>query len=215
MLKPIGILGGTFDPIHFGHLRMALELQQALNLAEVRFVPCFQPPHRPSPMASPEDRLAMVRAAIIDEPALKVDDCEIKRQGVSYMIDTLIYLRNNNPETPLCLIMGIDALLGFASWHRYEEILTLAHLVIAHRPQYHIPHEGIISQLIHKHRQMSSMIIHESLAGSIILHPVTPLDISATEIRKQIAIDKSPRYLLPENVYKYIKEHGIYRICHI
>jgi nicotinate-nucleotide adenylyltransferase len=213
--QAIGILGGTFDPIHFGHLRMALELCQTLNLAEVRLIPCFQPVHRKSPVASAEDRLAMVRAAIIDEPALKVDDCEIERQGPSYMVDTLTYLRNKNPKTPLCLIMGIDALLGFPSWHRYEEILDLAHLVIAHRPQYHIPQTGTVSALISKHLAHNPAVIHESLAGSIILQPITPLDISATDIRKQIAMGRSPRYLLPENVYKYIEEHGVYHICHI
>jgi nicotinate-nucleotide adenylyltransferase len=213
--QAIGILGGTFDPIHFGHLRMALELHQALNLTEVRLVPCFQPVHRKSPMASAEDRLAMIEAAIIDEPALKVDDCEIIRQGPSYMIDTLIHLRKNNPDVPLCLIMGIDALLGLPSWHRYEEILTLAHLVIAHRPQYTIPQTGTVHQLIDQYLDQDPAAIHESRAGTIILQPVTALDISATDIRKQIAMGKSPRYLLPENVNKYIKEHGIYSICHI
>jgi len=213
--QAMGILGGTFDPIHFGHLRMALELYQALNLAEVRLIPCYQPVHRKSPIASPEDRLAMVKAAILDEPALKVDDFEIQRQGPSYMVDTLTHLRKNNPETPLCLIMGIDALLGFPSWHRYEEILNLAHLVIAHRPQYHIPEVGAVSKLINQHLQHNPAVIHESLAGTIILQPVTPLDISATDIRKQIAMGRNPRYLLPETVYKYIEEHGVYRICHI
>src|SRR5579864_366976 len=113
--KPIGILGGTFDPIHFGHLRSALELHQALDLAEVRLIPCYQPVHRKSPIASPEQRLAMVRKAVENEPALQVDSCEIQRKGPSYMIDTLLTLHKKLPHTPLCLIMGIDALLNFPS----------------------------------------------------------------------------------------------------
>src|SRR5579872_5401499 len=110
--QAIGILGGTFDPIHFGHLRTALELYQALDLAEVRLIPCFQPVHRKLPTASPADRLAMVQTAIVNESALKVDDQEIQRQGPSYAIDTLENLRKELAHTPLCLIMGIDALLS-------------------------------------------------------------------------------------------------------
>jgi nicotinate-nucleotide adenylyltransferase len=146
--QAIGILGGTFDPIHFGHLRTALELCDALNLAQVRLIPCYQPVHRKLPAASPQQRLAMVKEAIAGEPALQVDTCEIDRQGPSYTIDTLQILSKNFPNTPLCMIMGIDALLSFSSWHRWEEILTLSHLIVAHRPQYQLPHTGIIANLL-------------------------------------------------------------------
>ena len=118
----IGILGGTFDPIHFGHLRTALELHQALDLKEVRLIPCYQPVHRKSPIATPEQRLAMVKRAIEFEPALQVDDCEIRRKGPSYTIDTLTFLHEQFPNTPLCLIMGIDAITKFPSWHRWEDL---------------------------------------------------------------------------------------------
>lgn len=213
--QAMGILGGTFDPIHFGHLRTALELHQDLDLAEVRLIPCYQPVHRKSPIASPEDRLAMVASAIQDEPALKVDEGEIQRKGPSYMIDTLETLREKYPDTPLCLIMGIDAFLGFPSWHRFENILTLAHLIVAHRPQYHLPHTGTVAELLKQRLKQNSVALHESLAGNIILHPVTSLEISATDIRKQIALGKNPRYLLPDRVYKYIQEHGVYSISYI
>ncbi len=212
--QAIGILGGTFDPIHFGHLRTALELYQALELKEVRFIPCYQPVHRKSPVASPEHRLAMVRQAIADEPALTVDNCEIERQGPSYTIDTLEILHKNLPDTPLCLIMGIDALLGFPSWHRWEDILKLAHLVVAHRPQYHLPHTGIVADML-KERLKNVAALHASLAGSIVLHPVTPLEISATDIRKQIAMRRNPRFLLPDSVYRYIEQHGVYSLSRI
>jgi len=213
--QAIGILGGTFDPIHFGHLRTALELYQALDLAEVRLIPCYQPVHRKLPIATPEQRLAMVRRAIESEPALRVDDCEIKRKGPSYSIDTLTYLQKKLSNTPLCLIMGIDALLGFPSWHRWEDILKLAHLVVVHRPQYQLPQTGIVADLLKQRLKQDHTVIHESLAGNIILQPVTPLEISATDIRKLIAIGRSPRYLMPDNVYKYIQEHGVYSISHI
>lgn len=215
-LQPaIGILGGTFDPIHFGHLRTALELQQTLNLAEVRLIPCYQPVHRKSPIASPEQRLAMVSKAIENEPTLRVDKCEIQRKGPSYMIDTLETLHKKLPHTPLCLIMGIDALLNFTSWHRWEDILKRSHLVVAHRPQYHLPHTGIIADLLKERLTSTPESLHECLAGKIYLHPVTPLEISATDIRKQIAMGRNPRFLLPDNVYKYIQQHGVYSISRI
>lgn len=213
--KAIGILGGTFDPIHFGHLRTALELYQAFDLAEVRLIPCYQPVHRKLPVASPEQRLAMVRAAIENEPALSVDDCEILRKGPSYMIDTLETLREKIPQTPLCLIMGIDALLNFPSWHRWKEILELAHLIVAHRPQYHLPQTGIIADLVKQCLTQQPESVHKHLAGHIVLHPVTPLEISATDIRKQIAMGQSPHFLLPDNVYNYIQQHGVYSLSRI
>src|SRR6185437_7874331 len=129
--------------------------------------------HRKSPIASPEQRLEMVRCAIDDEPALKVDDCEIARKGPSYFIDTLKILRQTFSQTPLCLIMGIDAFLGFPSWHCYQEILSLTHLVIAHRPQYHIPSSGIITLLLKERLKHNPIALHESLGGYIVLHPVT------------------------------------------
>lgn len=213
--KPIGILGGTFDPIHFGHLRMALELYQALDLAEVRLIPCFQPVHRKLPVASPDQRLAMVIKAIEHEPALKVDKCEINREGPSYTIDTLKTLHKNIPTTPLCIIMGIDALLGFPSWHKWEEILKLAHLVVAHRPQYQLPHTGVIADLLKERLTHNPADLHQVAAGNILLHPVTALEISATDIRKQIALGQNPRYLLPDSVYDYIKQHGTYSISRL
>jgi nicotinate-nucleotide adenylyltransferase len=213
--QPIGILGGTFDPVHFGHLRMALELHQALDLAEVRLVPCYQPVHRKMPVATPEQRLKMVREAIAKESALTVDACEIERQGPSYTIDTLKAINNSIPNTPLCLIMGIDALLSFSSWHQWEKILDLAHLVVAHRPQYQLPQTGIVADLLKERLRHNAIDLHNSLAGNILLHPVTQLEISATDIRKQIASGRNPRFLLPDSVYNYIKEHGTYSISRI
>lgn len=213
--KAIGILGGTFDPIHMAHLRMALELYEGLDLAKVHLVPCYQPVHRKMPVATPEQRLAMVQTAIASEPALIADDREIRRQNPSYFIDTLLDFKREMPETPVCLLVGIDAFLNFTSWHRWKEILNHAHIVVAHRPNYHLPTTGIIPDLLKQRLQREASFIHENEAGGILLRPITSLEISATDIRKQIAMGRNPRYLLPDNVYDYIKQHGIYSISRI
>lgn len=210
LTQPIGILGGTFDPVHFGHLRMALELQQTYNLAEIRFIPCWQPVHRALPVATPEQRLAMLACAVANEPTLKVDDCEIQRKGPSYMIDTLETLREKFPHTPLCLILGVDAWAGFATWQRYETILRLSHLIIAQRPSYPLPETGTVATLLQQHLKQDASTLRESPGGNIMLYPVTSLEISATAIRNQIAQGQGPRYLLPDSVYDYIVKHRIY-----
>jgi nicotinate-nucleotide adenylyltransferase len=213
--KAIGLLGGAFDPIHFGHLRMALELYMTFDLANVRILPCYKPVHRKLPVATPQQRLAMVENAIANEKALIVDDREIRRASPSYSIDTLLELRQEQPQTPFCLLMGIDAFLGFPSWHRWRDILTMAHLIVAHRPQYQLPATGMIPRLLNHHLQHEIAYIHENLAGGILLRPITQLEISATDIRKQIAMGMNPRYLLPDSVYHYIIESGTYSISRI
>ncbi len=210
LAQPIGILGGTFDPVHFGHLRIALELQHAYHLAEVRFIPCWQPVHRASPVASPGQRLAMLACAVKNESTFKVDDCEIQRKSPSYMIDTIETLREKYPDTPLCLILGADAWSGFAAWQRYETILHLSHLIIAQRPSYPLPETGTVAVLLQQHLTQDASTLRESLGGHIILHPVTSLEISAAAIRNQIAQGQDPRYLLPDSVYDYIVKHHIY-----
>ena len=213
--KAIGILGGTFDPIHLGHLRMALELYEELDLAKVHIIPCFQPVHRKLPVASPKQRLAMVECAIENEPALFADAREIRRKAPSYMIDTILEMRQETPHTPLCLLLGIDAFLGFPSWHRWKEILEQAHIIIAQRPQYQLPTTGIIGDLLKERLKNEVAYIHENTSGGILLRPITSLEISATDIRKQIAMGRNPRYLLPDDVYAYIKQHGTYSIYEI
>lgn len=213
--KAIGILGGTFDPIHLGHLRMALELYETLDLANVHIVPCYRPVHRKLPAATPEQRLAMVNCAVMNEPALIADAREIHRQTPSYTIDTLLEMHTDYPNKPLCLIVGIDAFLGFTSWHRYQEILNYAHIIVAHRPQYQLPSTGLIADLMQARLQNEIAYIHEHLAGGILFRPITALEISATDIRKQIMMGRSPRYLLPDSVYDYIQQQGIYSINRI
>jgi nicotinate-nucleotide adenylyltransferase len=208
--QAIGILGGTFDPVHCGHLRMGIELGEAFQLAKVHIIPCYQPVHRDEPSATPEQRFAMVKSAVAAESTFIADDREIRRQGPSYMIDTLLEMRAEFPTTPLCLLVGVDAFLNFHRWHQWQAILDLCHLIVAHRPQYQMPQTGEIADLLHDRLQQDTAFVHQTQAGGILLRPITALEISASEIRKQIAMRRNPRYLLPDPVFNYISEHGIY-----
>ncbi|MES9964106.1 MAG: nicotinate-nucleotide adenylyltransferase [Candidatus Sedimenticola sp. 20ELBAFRAG] len=202
----IGILGGTFDPIHNGHLRTALDVQQALGLEEIRLVPLRDPPHRETPLTTPEQRLEMVYAASRDNPLFKVDERELKREGKSYSVDTLHSLRAElGSELPICLIMGSDAFQGFADWHQPEEILKLAHLVIMQRPE---ESPGDHSR---EHFTREPGELRQKSHGLILFQPVTQLDISATAIRGLISQNHSPRYLVPESVLAIIEARQLYR----
>ena len=150
-MPPIGIFGGTFDPIHCGHLRTAFELWQELGLSQVRFMPTGSPPHRSQLYATPELRLRMVQAAIADQRGFVVDDREVRRSGVSYSVDTLTDMRREFPQTPLCVLLGMDAFLGLPNWHRWREILKLAHIVVAHRPGWRAPTTGPLGEVMVDH----------------------------------------------------------------
>lgn len=209
----IGIFGGTFDPVHYGHLRPALELLESLQLHEVRMIPCAVPPHRETPIASGQARLAMLQLAVVDEPGLVADDRELQRGGPSYMVDTLRSLREELGDVPLCLLMGSDAFLGLPSWHEWRQLLTLAHIVVAHRPGWRMdkPEMGELSGLLEKHEVTTASMLSAKPAGHILLQSVTPLAISATGIRRSIQEGKSARFLIPERVWDYIQTNKLYR----
>ncbi|HEU4485025.1 MAG TPA: nicotinate-nucleotide adenylyltransferase [Povalibacter sp.] len=210
-MNPIGIFGGTFDPIHFGHLRTAFELLQALRLSEMRFMPAGNPPHRESTIASAEVRLAMVQAAVDDQPGFVVDDREIRREGLSYSVDTMRTLREDFPDRSLCLIVGMDAFLGLPKWHQWRELLNLTHLVVAHRPGWRAPSMGPLGELLVDRGTGRINDLHEALSGCIYIHAVTQLEISSTEVRKSIAAGRDPRYLMPDAVRSIIGQTGCYR----
>lgn len=214
--RAIGILGGTFDPIHFGHLRLAEELAEALDIAQVRLIPAGHPPHRRRPRAGARHRLEMVRLAIAGNPRFVLDECEIAKPGPSYSVDTLSVLRAELPEaTPLVLFMGGDAFLGLNTWHRWQRLTELAHLAVAHRPGFSLatwedalPEE--LRTLLSTHRCELAGELLEKPAGRILLHSVTQLDISASQIRARALRGKSLRYLLPDAVIAYIQENHLY-----
>lgn len=210
-LSPVGVFGGTFDPIHYGHLRSALELIECLGLEQLRLMPCAQPPHRDAAVCSAVQRVAMLELAVAGESQLLCDARELQREGLSYTIDSLTELRGElGEDKSLSLIMGCDALLKIDTWHRWPELLDWAHIVVIARPGWRLPHSGPVAQWIEKHGQQDVGCLAQRAAGSFFIKELRPLDISSTEIRALIAAGRSVRYLLPESVLDYIESHRLY-----
>jgi nicotinate-nucleotide adenylyltransferase len=213
-IAPIGIFGGTFDPIHFGHLRPALELLEQLPLAEIRFIPCRRPPHRQAPVASPKQRLAMLQLAIAGEPRFMIDEREFARPGPSYMIDTLASLRAEKGSVPLCLILGTDAFRGLPKWRRWVELIELAHLLIMKRPGEPLPQEGELRHFLEARRICDPVQLKQQSMGLILPLEITQLEISATRIRNLIGAGYSARYLCPDATWDYIETKRLYSVPH-
>jgi nicotinate-nucleotide adenylyltransferase len=209
-MGPIGVFGGTFDPIHLGHLRTAYELLNEFTLAEVRFVPCRIPHHDKAPSASSEQRLQMVRAAIAAEPGFSVDERELRREGASYSVDTLESLRTDFPERTLVLLIGLDAFIAFTSWHRWQDIIQLAHIIVARRPGSEISDAGPVGPLMDRYGTLDASDLYRAPAGKIIIHTVTQLEIASSTIRAMVGRGCDPRFLVAESVRKIIEESGCY-----
>lgn len=206
----IGILGGTFDPVHFGHLRTGLDVVEALQLDQLRLIPCALPPHRIEPVASAQERRLMLELAIKNHPKLVVDDREMSRQGPSYTVDTLLSLREDLPENPLFVLMGSDAFCSLPSWSRWQQILDLAHIVIMQRAEEPMLMSDELSQWFDAHQARQG---DETLAGGKIWSvPVTQLAISATMIREALYEKRDVRFLLPDAVISLIEQMGLYQI---
>jgi nicotinate-nucleotide adenylyltransferase len=207
----IGILGGTFDPVHFGHLRPALEVQEALALEELRLIPCHIPPHRGQPHASAAQRVAMLEAAVQARPGFRIDTRELQRHGPSYTFDTLVSLREDLGSTGICLLMGMDAFGDLTSWHRWNELIDLCHLVVMTRPGADIPQDGRLGDFIRRHRVPDAAQLRGPHAGRLLFQPVTALAISASRLRALLAEGLSPAFLTPEAVIEIIDQEGLYR----
>ncbi|MDR2451723.1 MAG: nicotinate-nucleotide adenylyltransferase [Candidatus Accumulibacter sp.] len=213
--KPLGIFGGTFDPVHFGHLRLAEEAVDVLDLAGVRWIPAGRPALRDAPRAGPRQRLEMVRLAIAGNPRFELDPAEVETSEPSYTVPTLERLRRPDacgPEMPLALLVGFDAFARLEEWHRWERLFELAHLAVAHRPGHAIDPErlspGLAAAFRRRLRREPGRLA--APAGSIVTFALTPLDISATRIRALLAAGASPRYLLPEAALAHIHQHRFY-----
>jgi nicotinate-nucleotide adenylyltransferase len=213
--EPLGIFGGTFDPVHFGHLRLAEEAIGHLGLGGVRWIPAGQPPHRERPAVTGDQRLAMVRLATVGNPRFSLDAAEVDAAAPSYTVPTLERLRRElGARQPLVLLVGADAFAGLASWHRWRELFALAHVAISHRPGFPIEAASLPDDLageFRQRRQPDAMALNAAPAGAIVSFAMTQLAISATQIRHLLANGDSARYLLPDDVLDYIRTHSLYR----
>ena len=207
----VGILGGTFDPIHFGHLRSAVEVREYLALDELRLVPNATPPHRDVPGATAQQRLEMVCLATESDDQLLVDDCELRRERPSYTVETLEALRAElGADAGLFLIVGWDAFCGLPGWYRWESLLELASLVVLQRPEQDQELPEVLKDLLAA-RSVGDASAMKATHGEILCLAQTPLAISATHIRSLITLGHSPRFLLPDAVLGYIESQGLYR----
>jgi len=207
----LAVYGGTFDPVHFGHLRSALEVRQALQVSELKLMPSFSPPHRGKPGASAHDRLAMLNLATSHKQGLKVDEREIRREGLSYTVDTLGSIRGEvGSERPLSLILGADAYGLLHTWRGWRRLSELAHLVILQRPDVsQVPAEEVVAW--HKDRLVADPgCLGTRAAGLVCCLRLTQIDISATKIRGLIEKGEPVDYLLPAAVVDYIHQHQLY-----
>lgn len=210
MLKTIALFGGTFDPIHRGHVQSAVELKQKLQLDELRLLPCHNPPHRKTPNCSSAQRLEMVRLAV-QGTGLLVDDRELKRDQLSYSVDTLEQLRREcGDQISLMWVMGTDAFSQLDGWYRWQDLMSLAHIVVMARPQEQLPETGPVAELLARHAAASISDIKHNVAGKILTVALQPYPISASGIRSAIAADEPVEQFLPSAVLNYIKEHHLY-----
>ncbi len=202
----VGVFGGTFDPVHCGHLAVANALMEALPLARMVFVPAARPPHRPPPSAAADHRLAMLRLAVGHDPRFVVDECEYEREGPSYMVDTLATLRSRY-GAPLALVLGMDAFLGLPTWHRWRRILGLAHVIIVKRPGWDVS----LPAWVRPHVQERGELLLRADAGLAFILATTERPESATALRQALEEGSAPSSWLPPEIPPYIESHGLYR----
>jgi len=189
----VGVMGGTFDPIHLGHLRAAENAREGLALDEVRFLPAQVPPHRPAPASSARDRFAMVALATSSHPRFVADDLELRREGPSYTVDTVARLREERPADEVVLIVGSDTLPELPSWKDYDRLRRLCSVAVVSRPGDGGPGK-------------------DAPAAAGVQHVPGPgLPVSATDIRQRVKEGRSVRYLVPDAVADYIAKRGLYR----
>ncbi|MDC0575349.1 nicotinate-nucleotide adenylyltransferase [Nitrosomonadaceae bacterium] len=212
----VGIFGGTFDPIHYGHLRIAEEIVKTVGLQKLYFVPAGMPRLRHSPVASPQHRVEIVRLAIQKNPDFVLDEREIYRDGVSYSIDTVREFKQEfGEEVRLCLVLGADAFIKLPEWNNWKELFNLCHFIVSTRPGYTLT---LIKELLSKELReecsqrwvSNTESLRKDMSGLIFIASTTMLDISATSIRAHIAVGRSVRHLVPSVTVNYISENKLY-----
>ena len=209
--QAIGFLGGTFDPIHFGHLRPALEMCERLSLQQLFIMPNHIAPHKSETQCTALQRSEMVKLAIASQPMMTIDTRELTRDKASYTIDTLKELKQIYPTTPICFMMGMDSLLSFNSWYKWQEILDYCHIVVSQRPQWHPNFNTTVKEMVDRCHTLNIQDLHNIDHGKIYFQDTSQLDISSSYIRQlshdQLSID----FLVPESVAQYIKQNNLYQ----
>jgi nicotinate-nucleotide adenylyltransferase len=209
----IGVFGGSFDPVHHGHIRTIQELEEALAFDQLRLMPNYQSPLKDQPGATGEQRLAMLQLATQEQPHWIIDERELHRGGSSYMVDSLTELKQElGSEASLCLIMGVDAFAAFDHWHRWQDILELANVIVMARPQASLPEQGPVAQLMIERQLSNPEQLAKVSSGAILLQELSPVDVSATEIRQRLQAADSVNDLMPDKVWQYIREHQLYGV---
>ena len=211
-LGHIAIFGGTFDPVHNGHLRMATEVAEQLACDQVKLIPAGIPPHREANQVAGHHRLAMLALAVEEGDKLIVDDCELKRHGLSYSIDTVINIRDKlGDDATLSLCMGIDAFNQLYTWHRWQELTDYAHVIVMTRPGFHLPKGGEVFDWWHERIVYDVDELLAATKGRVMSLELTPLSISSSDLRQRIGDKKSVNYLVPKAVQKYIEQYQLYQ----
>lgn len=215
LTEPLGLFGGTFDPVHFGHLRLAEEAIGELGLGGVRWIPAGQPPHRGRPQVTGQQRLEMVLRSTAKNARFSVDASEVEVAAPSYTVHTLERLREElGADRPLVLLVGADAFVGLMTWHRWRDLFELAHIAVSQRPGFPVEPGSLPSELAAEfaaRRLSAANGLKKVPAGGIATFTMTQLDISATRLRALLAAGKSVRYLLPDSVLDYINLYQLYR----
>lgn len=207
------MLGGTFDPVHNGHLRMAVELHERLDGACIRLMPCHRPPHRDQPGADGASRLGMLREAVAGEPGLMVDGRELEQDRVSYTGETLRQLRRElGEQTPLALVVGTDAFNTFDQWREWMQLPDLAHIIVVNRPGFPLAPSASVATMLEERRARDACVLQGNACGSVHIMELPLLEIAATHVRSRAAAGRSIRYLVPDAVWRTIRDQELYRL---
>lgn len=210
MTQRLGVMGGMFDPVHRGHLQVAETARDELALDRVHLVPCLQPNHREPAKASSQQRLAMLRLAVAGIDRLLVDERELRRGGVSYMVDTLASLRQDFPAQCLVLILGMDSFASLPGWHRWQQLFELCHFLVVTRPGSSLPMGSEIGRELERRQVFSAEAMFATTSGAVMVCTRLLLDVSSSEIRRRLAVGDPVADLVPQSVAEYISEHKLY-----
>ena len=207
----VALFGGSFNPVHFGHLRIATELAEQLQVESIRMMPCAFPPHRDETEVTANQRLKMLHLAIGEHVLLQAEDIELQRPAPSYSVDTVRLIREQiGPETPLFLCIGMDSLNGLNSWHDWQKIQDYCHIVVSSRPGYKVPESGVLADWIIKYRCDDLAILKQQAQGKLYFCELTMLAISSTSIRKKVSDGENICFLTPDTVVDYIHQQHLY-----